>query len=106
MLRKGIKFSKKGCIFRKVILNVDPIVNDLIALKNSNRYHFNYARYSFTYSPVHDCIFHYITLYYTTKLLNCITLYYTALHCIKLYYTISHYIAQCTTKQRKSTYMR
>ena len=37
MLRKGIKFSKKGCIFRKVILNVDPTVNVLIALKNSNR---------------------------------------------------------------------
>ena len=37
MLSKGIKFSEKGCIIRKVILNVDPIVNVLIALKNSNR---------------------------------------------------------------------
>ena len=33
MLRKGIKFSKKGNIFRKVILNVDTIVSVLIALK-------------------------------------------------------------------------
>ena len=37
MLKKGIEFSKKGCIFRKVILNVDPIVTALIALKDSNR---------------------------------------------------------------------
>ena len=37
MLRKGIKLSKKGSIFRKVILDVDAIVTDLIALKDSNR---------------------------------------------------------------------
>ena len=42
MLRKGIKFSRKGCIFRKAILNVNPIVTALIALKDSN-----YAKLTF-----------------------------------------------------------
>ena len=37
MLRKGIKFSMQKVYFRKVIFNVDPIVNVLNALKNSNR---------------------------------------------------------------------
>ena len=37
MLRKGIKFSMHKVYFRKVIFNVDPIVNVLNALKNSNR---------------------------------------------------------------------
>ena len=39
MLRKGIKFSKsmQKVYFRKVIFNVDPIVNVLNALKSSNR---------------------------------------------------------------------
>ena len=37
MLRKAIKFSIKGCIFHKVILKVDTMVNVLIALENSNR---------------------------------------------------------------------
>ena len=50
MLRKGIKFSMQQVYFRKVIFNVDPIVNVLNALKNSNRQHFNYARYGFTHS--------------------------------------------------------
>ena len=50
MLRKGIKFSMLKVFFRKVIFNVDPIVNVLNALKNSNRQNFNYARYGFTHS--------------------------------------------------------
>ena len=33
MLRKGIKFSMQKVYFRKVIFNVDPIVNVLNALK-------------------------------------------------------------------------
>ena len=37
MLRKGIKLSMQKVYFRKVIFNVDPIVNVLNALKNSNR---------------------------------------------------------------------
>ena len=37
MLGKGIKFSMQNVYFRKVIFNVDPIVNVLNALKNSNR---------------------------------------------------------------------
>ena len=37
MLRKGIKFSMQKVYFLKVIFNVDPIVNVLNALKNSNR---------------------------------------------------------------------
>ena len=36
-LRKGIKFSMQKVYLRKVIFNVDPIVNVLNALKNSNR---------------------------------------------------------------------
>ena len=50
MLRMGIKFSMQKEYFRKVIFNLDPIVNVLNALKNSNRSHFNYAQYGFTNS--------------------------------------------------------
>ena len=37
MLRKGINSLYKRCIFHKVILKVDTMVNVLIALENSNR---------------------------------------------------------------------
>ena len=36
-VQKELNSLYKGCIFRKVILNVDPIVNVSNALKNSNR---------------------------------------------------------------------
>ena len=49
ILRKGIKFPTQRVYFPQSQFECRPHSK---RLKNSNRWHFNYARYSFTHSRV------------------------------------------------------